>query len=182
MPRRVWAIASAVAAIAATIPSAASAAVTSVLSGQTVSGQPIPCVLAAAGVRVCHGDDGGVSGPDLRLKSFDSVPLEVYVILPPARSGATDGNYPLVVQSHGWGGSATGLANSTAYVGPGAGEWATKGYAVLQLTARGFGDSCGRAARTAETADHFAATCSKGYIRLDDERSEAHDVQYAAGL
>ena len=81
------------------------------------------------------------------------------MILPPAPSGRTDGDYPLVVQSHGWAGNATGLGNSTAYLGPGAGEWATKGYAVLQLTARGFGDSCGRAARTAETPGHYAAVC-----------------------
>ncbi|HEY2161832.1 MAG TPA: hypothetical protein VGH24_11035, partial [Solirubrobacteraceae bacterium] len=78
--------------------------------------------------------------------------------------------------------NATGLGNSTAYVGPGAGQWATSGYAVLQLTARGFGDSCGAQARTNETPAHYASVCSKGYIRLDDERYEAHDIQWAAGL
>jgi hypothetical protein len=153
-----------------------------VLAGKTVSGQPIPCVAQALGVRVCHGDDGGLTGPDLRLKSFDGAPLEVYVILPPAPSSGTDGNYPLVVQSHGWGGEATGLNNSTAYVGTGAGQLATSGYAVLQLTARGFGDSCGVAARRAETPVHYAAVCSNGYVRLDDERYEARDVQNAVGL
>ena len=182
MPRRVLASAFAAGALIAAVPAVANATVTTVLSAQTVSGQGIPCVVQAAGVRVCHGDDGGLSGPDLRLKSFDGAPLEVYVILPPAPSGRTDGDYPLVVQSHGWGGNATGLGSSTAYLGPGAGEWATEGYAVLQLTARGFGDSCGRAARTAETPSHYAAVCSKGYIRLDDERYEARDVQYTAGL
>jgi hypothetical protein len=79
----------------------------------------------------------------MRLKSFDNTPLEVYVILPPAPSSGTDGNYPLVVQSPGWGGSAGG-ANDTQYFGPTADAWAKNGYAVLQLTARGFGDSCGR--------------------------------------
>ncbi|HEY1592501.1 MAG TPA: CocE/NonD family hydrolase [Solirubrobacteraceae bacterium] len=183
MPRRVLGLAFVVVALSVWAPAGASAsAVTSVLAGETVSGHPIPCVAQAEGVRVCHGDDGGLTGPDLRLKSFDGAPLEVYMILPPAPRSGTDGNYPLIVQSHGWGGNATGLANSTAYVGPGAGQWATSGYAVLQLTARGFGDSCGVAARTAESPAHYAATCSKGYIRLDDERYEVRDVQNAVGL
>ncbi len=182
MPRKVLASAFTVAALIAALPAAAGAAVTTVFAGQTISGQGIPCVAQTDGVRVCHGDDGGAGGPDLRLKSFDGSPLEVYVILPPAPRSGTDGNYPLVVQSHGWGGTATGLANSTAYVGPGAGQWATRGYAVLQLTARGFGDSCGAAARTAESPAHYAAVCMKGYIHLDDERYEARDVQNAAGL
>jgi hypothetical protein len=175
-------LACSIVALGVCAPAAATASVTSVLAGKTVSGQPIPCAVQAAGVRVCHGDDGGLAGPDLRLKSFDGAPLEVYVILPPAPRSGGDGPYPLVVQSHGWGGNATGLANSTAYVGPGAGHWATAGYAVLQLTARGFGDSCGTAARAAETPAHYAAACSNGYVRLDDERYEARDVQNAIGL
>jgi hypothetical protein len=175
-------LAFAVVALSVSVPAAANASFASVLGGKTVSGQPIPCVVQAAGVRVCHGDDGGLAGPDLRLRSFDSAPLEVYVILPPAPRSGTDGNYPLIVQSHGWGGNATGLKDSSAYVGPGAGRWATAGYAVLQLTARGFGDSCGAQARTAETPAHYASVCSKGYVRLDDERYEAHDVQNAIGL
>jgi dienelactone hydrolase len=182
MPRRVLASAFSAAILIATLPAAASGAVTTVFAGHTVSGQGIPCVASTDGVRVCHGGDGGVSGPDLRLQSFDGAPLEVYVILPPAPHSGADGNYPLVVESHGWGGNATGLANSTAYVGPGAGQWATRGYAVLQLTARGFGDSCGNAARMAETPAHYAAVCANGYVRLDDERYEARDVQNAAGL
>src|SRR5262245_26322323 len=82
------------------LPSSASAAVTSVFAGQTVSGNPIPCTTLSDGVRSCHGADGGGGSADLRLKSFDSSPLEVYVILPPAPSAGADGRYPLVVQSH----------------------------------------------------------------------------------
>ena len=182
MPRRALGLACSIAALSVCAPAAAGASVTSVLAGKTVSGLPIPCVVQAAGVRVCHGDDGGLAGPDLRLKSFDGAPLEVYVILPPTPRSGRDGHYPLIVQSHGWGGNATGIANSSAYVGPGAGQLASAGYAVLQLTARGFGDSCGAAARLAESPAHYAATCSKGYVRLDDERYEARDVQNAIGL
>jgi hypothetical protein len=159
-------------------PVAASAApISTVFAGQTVSGQGIPCTPQADGVRVCHGADGGASGPDLRLKSFDDTPLEVYVILPPAPSSGTDGSYPLIAQSHGWGSSAGGPGNKE-FAGPTADTWAQQGYAVLQLTARGFNDSCGSAA--SRVAD--SAGCQNGYIRLDDARYEARDVQNATGL
>ena len=152
------------------------AAITGVFAGQTISGGAIPCTAQADGVRVCHGSDGGNSGPDLRLKSWDGTPLEVYVILPPAGAG-TDGSYPLVVQNHGWGNSAGGPGN-TEFFGPTGDQWAKDGLAVLQLTARGFGDSCGKAT---STAGQIACGAS-GYIRLDDDRYEARDVQNALGL
>ena len=104
-------------------------------------------------------------------------PLEVYVILPPAPSSGTDGSYPLIVQSHGWGNSAGGPGN-TEFFGPTADAWALSGYAVVQLTARGFGDSCGSSA--SRVADPTG--CASGYIRLDDERYEVRDVQNAIGL
>jgi dienelactone hydrolase len=155
-------------------PSGASAAITSVFAGQTVSGAAIPCTAQSDGTRVCHGTyDNGAAGSDLRLKSFDGQPLAVYVTLPPASANP----YPLIIQSHGWGGPPTGPAD-TQYYGPTADAWARAGYAVLQLTARGFGDSCGSAQSRA--ADPTG--CQSGYIRLDDERYEARDAQYATGL
>jgi hypothetical protein len=163
--------------VAAFAPASASAAVFSVLGGQTVSGQAIPCTTQSDGVRVCQGDYSSTGGADTRLKSFDSTPLALYVLLPPAPSSGADGPYPLVVQSHGWGSKASGPGN-TEYFGPTGDQWARDGYAVLELTARGFGDSCGSAA--SRLAD--AAACAAGYIRLDDERYEARDVQYAVGL
>src|SRR5581483_3492780 len=157
---------------AAAIPAPASAAITGVFAGHTVSKTAIPCTAQGDGVRVCHGSD---AGPDLRLMSFDNTPLEAWVMLPPACSGS-DGNYPLIVQSHGWGGSAGGPTDSQ-FFGPTADAWAKQGYAVLQLTARGFGDSCGK---TTTPAGQVACG-TKGYIRLDDERYEAQDVQNAVG-
>src|SRR5271163_4954568 len=74
-----------------------------VLTQYTVKGQPIPCEAQSDGVRVCHGDGKGPDGADLRVKTFDGIPLEVYVTLPPAPASGADGNYPLVIQSHGWG-------------------------------------------------------------------------------
>jgi hypothetical protein len=164
------------------VPTGASAGtISNVFAGQTISGSPIPCVAQSDGVRVCHGTDNGTAGPDQRLKSFDSSPLEVYVILPPALGSGTDGSYPVIVQSHGWGASAGG-PNDTQYYGPTADSLAKNGYAVLQLTARGFGDSCGKAAQQSENPAQYQAVCSNGFIRLDDARYEARDVQYAIGL
>jgi hypothetical protein len=83
-----------------------------------------------------------------------------------------DGTYPLIVQSHGWG-SAAGGPDDTQYLGPTADQWAREGYAVLQVTARGFGDSCGTAA--SRLAD--PSGCAAGYVHLADDRYEVRDVQ-----
>ncbi len=154
-------------------PAEASAAITSVFAGQTVSGAAIPCTAQSDGTSVCHGTFSSSGGSDLRVKSFDGQPLAVYVTLPPAG----DNPYPLIIQSHGWGVPPTGPTDSQ-YLGPTADAWAKAGYAVLQLTARGFGDSCGSA--QSRLADPTG--CQSGYIRLDDERFEARDAQYATGL
>jgi dienelactone hydrolase len=154
------------------------AGTTSVLAGDTMSGQPIPCVVESYGVRVCHGDESnGSGGADLRLKSFDGTPLALYVTLPAERAAGHDGDYPLVVQSHGWGDPPSG-PDDTQYGGPTALEWAKDGYVVLQLTTRGWGDSCG----TAESQEVNEAACANGYIHLDDYRYDARDVQNAIGL
>ncbi len=142
-----------------------------------MNGQPIPCMTQSDGVRVCHGDENGVGSADLRLKSFDGTPLALYVTLPPMSSSHLHGDYPLVVQSHGWGDPPSGPSDPQ-YGGPTADQWAKDGYAVLQLTARGWGDSCG----TAESRLVNAAACANGYIHLDDYRYEARDAQYAIGL
>ena len=64
--------------------SGSSGATAGVLAGHTMNGQPIPCVAQADGVQVCHGDESGSTATDLRLKSFDGAPLDIYVALPPA--------------------------------------------------------------------------------------------------
>jgi len=155
-----------------------SSPIISVFAGQTVSGAAIPCTTQTDGTRVCYGTyDNGTGDTDLRLKSFDGTPLALYLTLPAAPASGADGPYPLIIQSHGWGEPPTG-PNDTQYYGPTADAWAKQGYAVLQLAARGFGDSCGDAPSRA--ADPTG--CADGYIRLDDERYEAHDAQYATGL
>jgi dienelactone hydrolase len=178
--RRYLLAAMAVAAMTIVLPAQASADTSAIFAGDTASGAPLSCATQSDGVRVCHGDYSSTTD-DTRLLSFDSTPLEVYVILPPKPSSGADGPYPLIVQSHGWGSSAGGAGN-TEFFGLTGDAWAKAGYAVLQLTARGFGDSCGRSAQQNENPAYYQARCQNGYIRLDDERYEARDVQWAIGL
>jgi X-Pro dipeptidyl-peptidase (S15 family) len=165
------------AALALAMPASASAQITGVFARETVSGNAIPCTAQSDGVRVCEGMDGGGGASDLRLKSFDGTPLGLYVVLPPKPASGADGNYPLIVQSHGWD-SPTAGPSDTQYFGPTGDQWAKDGVAVLELDARGFGDSCGTAA--SRLAD--PSGCLNGYIHLDDERYEVRDIQYAIGL
>ena len=156
---------------------ASASPISSIFAGRTVSGAAVPCVAQPDGTRVCHGTYSSLGGSDLRLASFDGQPLAFYVTLPPAPSGGADGPYPLIIQSHGWGVPSTGPGD-TQYYGPTGDAWAAQGYAVLQITARGFGDSCG----TPQSRIADPVGCQNGYLRLDDERYEAHDAQFAAGL
>lgn len=146
-----------------------------VLAGQTMNGQPIACTAEADGVRVCHGS--GVKDADFRLKSFDGSPLALYVTLPPAPASGPDGNYPLVIQSHGWGEPAKG-PDDGQYGGPTAREWAKQGYAVVQLMARGWGNSCG----SLESRFVSFPACMPTYVRRVDYRYEVRDAQNVAGL
>jgi dienelactone hydrolase len=148
-----------------------------VLGKYTVKGQPIPCMVQSDGVRVCDGDGKGPGSADLRVKSFDGTPLALYVTLPPAPASGTDGDYPLVIQSHGWGDPPSG-PDDGQYGGPTARQWAKEGYAVVQLAARGWGDSCGK------LSSRFLdpAGCASAYTHSDDFRYEIRDAQYVAGL
>jgi hypothetical protein len=128
-------------------------------------GGRLPCV-ARDGVQFCQGGLGA------RVESFDGVPLDVDVTLPPADQ---DGPFPLIVDLHGWGLAKTDVP----FV-----DRATAGYVVVSYTARGFGQSCGTAASRATDATLSAPdVCAKrGWIRLADARYEAHDTQHLAGL
>ena len=78
---------------------------------------------------------------------------------------------------HGYGGSKTDYEteqSSTTY------HWnaeyfAKRGYAVVNTTARGFGQSCG--APASRTPD-----CAQGWLHLADQRFEARDTQTLLGL
>lgn len=122
------------------------------------------------GIRFCPG--GLLAGRDLRVPSFDGVPLDADVALPAAGRGP----FPLIVMLHGLGGSKSDWEVATGGGAVNDITMATKGYAVLMYTARGFGASCGTPASRAATP-----ACAKGWIHLADQRYEIRDTQYLAG-
>lgn len=133
-------------------PAANAAQVSSVLG--------IPCATQSNGVQACVGDVGH------RVHSWDGVPLDVNIYLPPADQ---NGPFPLIAFHHGWGGNKNGAGADPSL--------ALRGYVVMSYTARGFGDSCG----TAPSRAADPAGCAKGWIHLDDARYEARDTQTLAG-
>jgi pimeloyl-ACP methyl ester carboxylesterase len=113
-----------------------------------------------------------------RVPSFDGVPLDADVTLPPTGNGP----FPTIVMLHGYGGDKT---NFQAPSGTGNGGityhyndnyFARAGYAVLTLSARGFGRSCGAA------SSRTAPGCNRGWLHLADQRFESRDVQHLLGL
>jgi predicted acyl esterase len=134
---------------------------------------PINCAVQGPGpdegVRFCT---DGAEDPDPRstVKTFDGVPLDVNVAFPPEPLVGPDGDYPLVMMFHGYGGSKLGLGSMR--------RWLSQGYATFSLTTRGFHESCGNAA--SREADPMG--CAEGWVRLMDTRYEVRDAQYLAGL
>ena len=123
---------------------------------------PAPC--RSDGVRFC-----GSTSPRSTSKTFDGVPIDVNVAFPPEPPSGPDGNYPLVMMFHGYGGGKLGLDAMH--------HWLDQGYATFSMTDRGFKESCGSAASRA--AD--PAGCAAGYVRLIDNRYEVRDAQEFAG-
>src|SRR5689334_12701420 len=138
---------------------------------------------AQNGVRFCPGD-----GAAKRVLTFDLVPLDVDVTLPP---GGGDGPFPTIVMLHGWGGSKTAF-ESTSPDGNSTTNhqtyhynnvwFAQHGYAVVNYTARGFGNSCGTpSSRTPDCQEQLqngGDQSATGWIHLKDRRREAHDTQF----
>ncbi len=114
-----------------------------------------------------------------RVPTWDGVPLDADVTLPETGEGP----FPTIVIMHGWGGSKTSYeATTPAGDGNVTFDWnnvyyAQHGYAVLNYTARGFGNSCGSEASRKETPG-----CEKGWVHLSDQRYEGRDTQYLLGI
>ncbi|MEA2158779.1 MAG: type transport system ATP-binding protein [Solirubrobacteraceae bacterium] len=111
-----------------------------------------------------------------RVPSFDGVPLDVDVTLPATGNGP----FPTIVMLHGWGNDKTSF-ESSAPEGDGNVTYhynnvyyAQHGYAVVNYSARGWGNSCG--STSSRTPD-----CAKGWIHLADQRYEARDTQVLLG-
>jgi predicted acyl esterase len=128
---------------------------------------------AQNGVRFCPTET-----LEQRVPTFDGVPLDADVTLPASGSGP----FPVIVMMHGWGGNKTNFESSSP-----AGDnnetfdynnvyFAQHGYAVLNYSARGWGRSCGSSESRTEPG------CKEGWIKLADQRYEAHDTQYLLGL
>jgi len=125
----------------------------------------IPCVAQPDGTRFCQGSVA------TRMPSFDGQPLDVNVALPNAAGPA-----PLVMVLHGYGGSKKPFDAQESPWLPSAHDLATRGYAVVNASDRGFGDSCG------SLASRTLPDCARGWIHLLDTRFEIRDFQYLAGL
>jgi dienelactone hydrolase len=156
----------------------------------TAAAAPTPFGLdcsAEKGVRFCGGN-----GTTERVPTFDGVPLDADVTLPP--SG--DGPFPTIVMLHGWGGSKTSFETD----GPDGNDgqtthqlyhynnvwFAQRGYAVLNYSARGFGASCGmpvssRTPDCQQQVQNGGDQSATGWIHLKDRRREAHDTQHLLG-
>jgi len=124
-----------------------------------------PCT-PQLGVRFCPAAD-----LTQRVPSWDKVPMDVDVTLP----ATGDGPFPTIVMMHGYGGNKGAYEAKTQSTGFNNVGLASRGYAVVTLSARGFGKSCGSAASR-------TAGCERGWIHLADQRYEAHDTQYLLGL
>jgi predicted acyl esterase len=157
------------------------AATLAILAGMLIAPGLASAELAPFG-HPCRAQDGVRFCPSetlaQRVPSFDGVPLDVDVTLPSSGTGP----FPTIVMLHGWGENKTSFEATTP---EGNGNetydynniyYSRHGYAVVNYSARGWGNSCG----VIESRE--AAGCGEGWIRLADQRYEARDTQYLLGL
>jgi hypothetical protein len=107
-----------------------------------------------------------------RVTSWDGVPLDVDVTLP----ATGDGPFPTIVMMHGWGGTKTTFETHSPDGSYNNVYYASRGYAVVTYTARGWGRSCGA------VDSRTSPGCDRGWIHLGDHRYEARDTQHLLGL
>ena len=129
---------------------------------------------AQNGVRFCPTANDGQ-----RVPSFDGVPLDVDVTLPPTGAGP----FPTIVMLHGFPGSKENFEATTPEgTSPHTYHWnnvffASQGYAVVNLSGRGFGRSCG------VPDSRTSPECDRGWAHvISDQRWELRDVQHLLGL
>ncbi|MEA2330944.1 MAG: type transport system ATP-binding protein [Thermoleophilaceae bacterium] len=146
-------------ALALTIPAAAAQAAPPNPFGH-------PCT-AQNGVLFCPTAADGE-----RVPSWDGVPLDVDVTLPPTG----DGPFPTIAMLHGWGGSKTNFERRDVPSAYDNVYYAQQGYAVITYSARGFGRSCGA------VDSRTSPGCDRGWVHLGDQRYEARDTQHLLGL
>jgi acetyl esterase/lipase len=112
-----------------------------------------------------------------KVPSWDGVPLDADLTVP---NGPISPR-PLIVMLHGYANQKTEWESaSAANDNPDKDKYnnywfATRGYAVLTYTARGFHGSCGQGPLQ-------DPRCARGWMHLADRRFEVRDTQYLAGL
>lgn len=117
------------------------------------------------------------------VQSFDATPLDVDVSIPDSATGAL----PLMVMLHGWGNSKTDFESTTlAGNGTNTYDWnnawfASHGWAVLNYTARGFHQSCGKENGVPVYLTNLGCYFRSSWTHLADRRWEVHDTQFLAG-
>jgi dienelactone hydrolase len=144
----------------------ANAAITDVFNGSltcTTVGQQ----------RQCGTDTSNdTTGVRSTAPSWDGTPIDVKVAFPADPSPATDGDYPLLIWGHGYGGSKNDISFAAMQ------RFTDRGYAVFAMTARGFHQSCGKQ----NAIDDAGGACDDaGWIHLMDDRYEIRDAQFYAG-
>lgn len=112
-----------------------------------------------------------------KVPSWDGVPLDADLTVPAGPLSPR----PLIVMLHGYANQKTEWeSTSAASTDPDKDHYnnfwfASRGYAVLTYTARGFHGSCGQGPLT-------DPRCVRGWMHLADRRFEVRDTQYLAGL
>lgn len=116
---------------------------------------------------------------DQRVASFDGLPLDVDVTLPATGTGP----FPTIVMLHGFPGTKASFeSDSREGTNPHTYHWnntffASEGYAVVNLSGRGFGRSCG------VPDSRTSPQCDRGWVHaISDQRWELRDVQHLLGL
>jgi len=126
-----------------------------------------PCV-PHADVQLC-----ATQALEDRVPSFDGMPLDVDVTLP----AGGERPYPTIVLLHGLSGRKAHQQTDN----PDGGDrltnvwYASRGYAVVNLSDRGHDRSCG-------SLENRSGNCDKGWLHLADQRFEVRDVQYLLGV
>ncbi len=144
---------------------AALATAPAALAGTTPTPFGNPCA-AQDGVRFCP-----ATTLAQRVPSWDGTPIDADVTLPATGRGP----WPTIVMLHGYGNTKTDFERGGDYSNTG---FARRGYAVVNLSARGFGRSCGQPGGV----DYRTSPgCSRGWVHLGDQRYEARDVQTLLG-
>jgi hypothetical protein len=120
------------------------------------------------------------------IPSWDGVPLDVTVTV------ATDASclLPVVSLNHGWGSEKTSFETTSATSSGSTYQWnnvwfASRGYAAVTFTARGFFASCGKRASSNGAASGLPSSCTANgrhyWIQFDDTRYSLRDLQWLLG-